>query len=62
MTLSLPLQFDLFFLVVWTLVGGLLFGLLREKSGSAFPPLIAHAMFDIVLYGGLATAPLWVWT
>ena len=62
LTLSFPLQFDFFFLVFWTFVGGLLFGALREFSGSTLPPAIAHAVFDVVLYGGLATIPVWVWT
>jgi len=62
LTLAIPLQFDFFYLIFWTYVGGLLLGLLRELSGSTLPPLIAHAVFDIVLYGGLASAPVWVWS
>ena len=62
LTLAIPLQFDFFFLILWTFVGGLLFGTLRELSGSTIPPVIAHAVFDIVLYGGLATVPVWVWS
>lgn len=62
LTLSVPLQFDFFFLVFWTFIGGLLFGTLRELSRSTIPPLLAHALFDIVLYGGLSTAPVWVWS
>ena len=62
LTLAIPLQFDFFFLIFWTFIGGLLFGSLRELSGSTLPPVIAHAVFDIVLYGGLATAPVWVWS
>jgi membrane protease YdiL (CAAX protease family) len=62
LTLSGPLQFDLFFLVLWTFLGGLLFGLLRMISKSSIPPIIAHGVFDIILYGGMATTPLWVWT
>jgi membrane protease YdiL (CAAX protease family) len=61
-TLSTPQQFDPVFLVCWTFTGGLLFGTLRELSGSTIPPVIAHALFDIVLYGGLATTPFWVWS
>jgi membrane protease YdiL (CAAX protease family) len=62
--LSLPglLQFDYFFLICWTFAGGLLFGLLREVSGSTIPPVIAHAVFDVILYGGMAIAPVWVWS
>jgi len=62
LSLSGPLQFDYSFLVYWTIAGGLLFGILRELSGSTFPPVIAHAVFDILLYGGMAAAPLWVWS
>lgn len=52
---------DLGFLVVATFLVGLLVGGLREASGSVWPPVLAHAAFDIVLYGALATAPWWVW-
>ena len=62
LTLSVPLQFDFFFLVFWTFVGGLLFGTLRELSQSTLPAMVAHAVFDVVVYGGLATMPFWVWT
>ena len=62
LSLSLSLQFDFFFLVLWTFVGGLMFGILRELSRSTLPPMMAHAVFDVVLYGGLATTPVWVWT
>ena len=62
LSLSMPLQFDFFFLIFWTFTGGLLFGVLRELSGDTVPAVIAHAAFDIVLYGTLATAPAWVWS
>lgn len=62
LSLSNPLQFDFFFLIFWTFLGGLLFGALRELSGNTMPAVIAHAVFDIVLYGALATAPVWVWS
>jgi membrane protease YdiL (CAAX protease family) len=62
LTLAIPLQFDFFFLIFWTFVGGVLFGILRELSGNTIPPVIAHAVFDIVLYGGLVSAPVWVWS
>lgn len=62
LTLSVPLQFDFFFLIFWTFIGGILFGILRELSGSAVPPIVAHALFDVILYGGLAVAPVWVWS
>ena len=62
LSLAAPLQFDFFFLIFWTFVVGLLVGALRELSGSTVPPVIAHAVFDIVLYGGLASSPVWVWS
>ena len=62
LSLTVPLQFDLFFLVMWTFIGGLAFGALREGSRSSIPPVIAHALFDIILYGGYALAPVWVWS
>ena len=62
LTLAIPLQFDFFFLIFWTFIGGFLSGILRELSGNTIPPVIAHAVFDVVLYGGLASAPVWVWS
>jgi membrane protease YdiL (CAAX protease family) len=62
LTLGMPLQFDFFFLIFWTFIGGILFGILRELSGSILPPVIAHATFDVLLYGGMAAAPVWVWS
>lgn len=62
LTLAVPLQFDFVFLIFWTFIGGMLFGILRELSNSVLPPVVAHALFDVLLYGGLATAPVWVWS
>ena len=62
LSLGTPLQFDFFFLIFWTFMGGLLFGILRELSRSSIPPMLAHALYDILLYGGLSSAPIWVWS
>jgi len=62
LSLAAPLQFAFFFLIFWTFIVGLLVGTLRELAESTVPPVIAHAVFDIVLYGGLASAPVWVWS
>lgn len=62
LSLSLPLQFDFFFLVIWTFIGGVAFGAVREGARSVIPPVLAHALFDILLYGGYAVAPVWVWS
>jgi len=62
LSLSEPLQFNLFFLVLWTFIGGLVFGVLRDLARSSVPPVIAHTIFDVILYGGLSVAPSWVWS
>jgi membrane protease YdiL (CAAX protease family) len=41
---------------------GIVPGLLREFSGSVVPAIMAHAAFDLILYGAVARAPWWVWT
>lgn len=60
-SLSDTAAFNLQFLLIWTFIGGILFGLLREISGSVIPSAVAHACFDIILYGGFIAAPFWVW-
>ncbi|NQT86363.1 CPBP family intramembrane metalloprotease [bacterium] len=47
-------------LALWTFGGGLLFGALAWRSRSVVPPLLAHALFDTIVYGDQA-APAWVW-
>ena len=46
----------------WTFVVGVLFGLLRQFSGSVVPSVAAHAAFDLLVYGAVAHAPWWVWS
>jgi membrane protease YdiL (CAAX protease family) len=57
-----PVQIDFRFLVVWTFVGGCVFGMLREFSGGVLPPVAAHVLFDLVVYGERVEAPWWVWS
>ena len=52
---------DFLFLAVATLLGGIVFGALRERAGSVWPAVAAHACFDVLVYGDLAQAPWWVW-
>lgn len=52
---------DFTLLAAGTFLGGVAFGALRELGRSAFPAIAAHACFDVVVYGGLARAPWWVW-
>lgn len=60
-SLGRPQEFDFLFLAQWTLLGGLAFGLLRYFSRSIYPPLMAHAIFDVLVYGGSVVLPFWVW-
>ena len=40
---------------------GIVPGLLRELSGSVVPSILAHSVFDLMVYGAVARAPWWVW-
>lgn len=53
---------DLMAIGLWTAVGGIVIGLLREFSGSVVPSMVAHAAFDFVVYRAMTHAPWWVWT
>ena len=48
-------------LVILTFLAGVVFGIMREVSRSIFPPVLAHALFDILVYGGASFAPVWIW-
>jgi membrane protease YdiL (CAAX protease family) len=52
---------DLTWLALSTLAIGLVLGAYREKYGSIVPAMIAHAVFDIYLYGDSLAMPAWVW-
>jgi membrane protease YdiL (CAAX protease family) len=49
------------FLALWTLIAGILFGTIKHISKSILPSLIAHALFDILVYAEFVSAPWWVW-
>lgn len=38
-----------------------LLGLLRYWSGSLWPPILVHAVFDLLVYAENTEAPVWVW-
>jgi membrane protease YdiL (CAAX protease family) len=46
-------------LFLYTFLAGLFLGLCRVISGSVWPALIAHAVFDIIIYGD-QLSPWWV--
>jgi membrane protease YdiL (CAAX protease family) len=52
---------DIGFLALWTLLAGILSGTIRHLSKSLLPSLIAHALFDILVYAEFVSAPWWVW-
>lgn len=52
---------DTGFLAIWTFGAGLLFGTIRHFTRSLLPSLVAHAIFDILVYAEYTGAPWWVW-
>ncbi len=48
-------------LFLLTFVAGLLAAFLKEISKSTIPAIVAHAVFDILVYGECLQAPWWVW-
>lgn len=54
-------DFNIGFLALWTFIAGILFGTIRHISKSILPTLIAHALFDILVYSEFTSAPWWVW-
>ncbi len=60
---SLPVDIGIDFLslVVFTFLAGIMCGLLRVLSKSIIPACVTHAVFDILVYGGMSTWPIWVW-
>jgi membrane protease YdiL (CAAX protease family) len=52
---------DIGFLALWTFVAGIIFGTIRYFSKSIMPSLIAHALFDVLVYAEYVNAPWWVW-
>jgi membrane protease YdiL (CAAX protease family) len=60
---SLPFDLgtDLPWLALSTFAVGLVLGAFREICGTVVPAMIAHAAFDIFLYGDSVKMPAWVW-
>jgi membrane protease YdiL (CAAX protease family) len=52
---------DLLYLFLFTLAAGIVFGWLRKLAGNLLPAALGHAAFDLLIYGGLASLPGWVW-
>jgi membrane protease YdiL (CAAX protease family) len=60
---SLPIDMGIDFLslVLFTFAGGICCGVLRAFSKNIIPACAMHGVFDLLVYGGLATWPIWVW-
>jgi len=61
LTPALYSSVDIGFLAFWTFLFGLLAGIIRHFAGNVWPVLIAHALFDIMVYGENIYPPWWVW-
>ena len=54
-------EINIGFLIFWTFFAGILLGAIRHVSRSILPSMIAHALFDIIVYAEFVNAPWWVW-
>ncbi len=54
-------EVNILFLLFWTFACGLIFGILKERSGSTFTPAAGHVAFDILVYGDRILIPWWIW-
>lgn len=53
---------EIIFILQWTLLGGLVFALLKEFSQNTAYPVLGHALFDLLVYGDKIVTPWWVWS
>jgi len=49
------------FLAFWTMIVGILLGITKHISKNLLPAIIAHGLFDILVYAEYVKAPWWVW-
>lgn len=57
---ALP-RHDLLHFFFWTLVASVIVGSLKQTSKSIIPAIIAHIVFDTIVYAEMSHAPWWVW-
>jgi membrane protease YdiL (CAAX protease family) len=55
-------QMDIMFLMEWTMLAGIVFGIIREYSNNIIPPIAGHAVFDLLVYGDSIGVPWWIWS
>lgn len=54
-------QTNILNIFILTFLAGILLGYARKNSGSILPCLIAHGIFDLLVYMETANPPWWVW-
>lgn len=54
-------QTNILNLFILTFFAGILLGYARKNSGSILPCLIAHGIFDLLVYMETSNTPWWVW-
>jgi membrane protease YdiL (CAAX protease family) len=52
---------NVFNLFIFTFLAGILLGYARKNTGSVWPCLVAHGLFDLLVYMETAKPPWWVW-
>jgi membrane protease YdiL (CAAX protease family) len=57
-----PGTIDVPLLALATFVVGIGLGSLRAWGRSVAPPIVLHALFDVLVYGDAQRAPWWVWS
>ncbi|MDY6863324.1 MAG: CPBP family intramembrane glutamic endopeptidase [Thermodesulfobacteriota bacterium] len=55
-------EINFLFLIEWTFLVGIIFGIIKEYSKNSLSPVSGHAMFDIIVYGDGSIIPWWIWT
>lgn len=45
----------------WSFLAFILLGALRHWSGSLWPPVLVHVIFDLLVYAENNEAPVWIW-
>lgn len=52
---------DIGFLALWTIIAGIIMGIINHFTRSLIPSLVAHGLFDILVYAEAVSPPWWVW-
>ncbi len=56
-----PSHENLMFFFLYSFAAFIILGILRNKSNSLLPSIIAHAVFELMVDSELSQAPWWVW-